>query len=287
MPALFPGVAISKTPVALSIAGSDSSGGAGIQADLKAFSAFGVYGATAITALTAQNTRGVTGVHTVPVAFVAEQIERVAEDLDVGAVKTGMLANGDIVSTVAASYARHRAAGRLGPLVVDPVMVATSGDVLLSADAIEAVRSVLIPLSEVVTPNIEEAAVLTGMPAARSVADMHEQAAAIGQGFSARAVLVKGGHGFGPTATDVLWTGGVTREYSLPRLDVPSSHGTGCTLSAAITALLATGTPLDEAIGRAKQFLWRAIEAAQSAPVGHGSRPVDPLFAIRRAGSPA
>ncbi len=276
------GGAVSRMPVALSIAGSDSSGGAGIQADLKTFSAFGVYGATAIAALTAQNTLGVTGVHAVPPAFLAEQIDRVVEDLDVAAVKTGMLATSDIVETVALAIRRHRAQGRLGPLVVDPVMVATSGDVLLAADAITAVRSQLIPLAELVTPNLKEAAVLTGLPIATSLAEMHEQAAAIGQRFMPNAVLVKGGHGFGPAATDVLWMGGVTREYALPRLDVPPCHGTGCTLSAAITALLARGDRLEDAVGRAKQYLWNAILAAQDAPVGHGARPVDHLYAIRR-----
>ncbi|MBX9925374.1 MAG: bifunctional hydroxymethylpyrimidine kinase/phosphomethylpyrimidine kinase [Hyphomicrobiaceae bacterium] len=274
-------------PIALSIAGSDCSGGAGIQADLKTFSAFGVYGATAIAALTAQNTRGVTGVHAVPPAFLTEQIDRIAEDLDVGAVKTGMLATADVVEAVAAAITRHREGGRLGPLVVDPVMVATSGDVLLAADAIETVCKRLIPLAELVTPNLEEAAVLTGLQLARSLADMHEQAAAIGQRFGPHAVLVKGGHGFGPTATDVLWTGGVTREYALPRLNVPPCHGTGCTLSAAITALLACGEPLESAVGRAKQYLWNAIEAARSAPVGHGAQPTDHLYAIRRSPPPA
>ncbi len=278
---------IAQMPVALSIAGSDSSGGAGIQADLKTFSAFGVYGATAISALTAQNTRGVTGVHAVPAPFLAEQIDRVVADLDVRAVKTGMLATAEIVATVADVYTRHRADGRLGPLIVDPVMVATSGDVLLAPDAVETVRTRLIPLAELVTPNIEEAAILTGTAPAKSVADMHEQAAIIGQQLGAHAVLVKGGHGFGPNATDVLWVGGVTREYALPRQNVPPSHGTGCTLSAAIAALLALGVPLDEAVGRAKTYLWHAIEAAQAAPVGHGARPVDHLYAIRRMSPPA
>lgn len=269
-------------PIAMTIAGSDSSGGAGIQADLKTFSAFGVYGATAIAALTAQNTRGVTGVHSVPIAFIAEQIDRVAEDLDVRAVKTGMLATAEIVTTVADAIERHRALGRLGPLVVDPVMVSSSGDVLLAPDAVESVRRRLVPLAALLTPNLDEAAVLTGGSPARSLDEMRDQAAAIVHRLGAGAVLVKGGHGFGPQAVDILMTRQGITEFALPRLHVAGSHGTGCTLSAAITALLALEVTLDVAVRRAKSYLWHAIEAAAEAPVGHGSHPVDHLFAIRR-----
>jgi hydroxymethylpyrimidine/phosphomethylpyrimidine kinase len=274
-------------PVALSIAGSDSSGGAGIQADLKTFSAFGVFGATAIAALTAQNTRGVSGVHAVPAAFLIEQIDRVAEDLDVRAVKTGMLATAEIVTVVADAVAMHRKFGRLGPLVVDPVMVATSGDVLLAADAITAVRTRLIPLAALVTPNLEEAAKLLDCPVAASVADMRAQAQEIVARFGAEAVLVKGGHGFGPEAIDVLAHGDSVFDLALPRLSTGPLHGTGCTLSAATAALLALGVPVGDAVARAKRYLWDAIRSSQEGSVGHGAQPVDHLFAIRRGGLPA
>lgn len=271
-------------PIALSIAGSDSSGGAGIQADLKTMSVFGVYGATAIAALTAQNTRGVSGVHPVPATFLVEQIDRIAEDLDVSATKTGMLATAEIVTAVADAVERHRRLGRLGPLVVDPVMVATSGDVLLAPDAVRSVATRLLPLAALVTPNLEEAAVLTAGPVARSLAEMASQATAIHARHGAAAVLVKGGHGFGPDAVDVLVTGSGVREFVRPRLDVGASHGTGCTLSAAITALLALGLPLEEAVDRAKCYLWQAIAAGAGQPVGHGARPVDHLFSITPTG---
>jgi hydroxymethylpyrimidine/phosphomethylpyrimidine kinase len=268
----------SPPPIALTIAGSDPSGGAGIQADLKTMSAFGVYGASVIVALTAQNTRGVSGVHAVPPAFVAEQIDRVAEDLTIAAVKTGMLATADLVATVADAITRHR----LGPVVVDPVMVATSGDVLLAPEAIDAVRRRLLPNAALVTPNLDEAAQLLAIPPAKSVAEMREQGIAILAAFGPQAVLVKGGHGFSADAIDVLVTrDGLVRMLSLPRLPIADAHGTGCTLSAAITALLASGAPLPDAVERAKLYLWRAIEASVSAPVGHGSHPVDHLYAIR------
>jgi hydroxymethylpyrimidine/phosphomethylpyrimidine kinase len=271
-------------PIALTVAGSDGSGGAGIQADLKTFTAFGVYGASAIVALTAQNTHGVTGVHPVPVPFVAEQIDRIAEDLTIGATKTGMLATADIVETVVAALVRHR----LAPLVVDPVMVATSGDALLAADAVEAVRRRLIPRAALVTPNLHEAAALLDAPVATSVEDMAWQGEAIRSRFGPRAVLVKGGHGFGPEAVDVLVEAdGTVHRLTLPRLPIDDAHGTGCTLSAAITALLAAGVAMPDAVRRAKTYLWRALASAELVRVGHGARPVDHLFAIRRQEPPA
>ncbi len=213
----------SRTAIALTIAGSDSSGGAGIQADLKTFSAFGVYGASVITALTAQNTLGVQGVETVSPAFVARQLDSVLSDLAVGAIKTGMLANADIVKTVAdvLGSARPR------PLVVDPVMVATSGDVLLAPDAVGALKRYLMPLATLVTPNLAEAALLLGAPQATSEAETVAQAKAL-RDAGCRAVLLKGGHNSGSTAVDILVDEGGVERFVRPRIDTPHSHGTGC-----------------------------------------------------------
>jgi hydroxymethylpyrimidine/phosphomethylpyrimidine kinase len=275
------GSARAKTPIALTIAGSDSSGGAGIQADLRTFTAFGVYGASVITALTAQNTQGVRGVETVKADFVLAQLDAVLDDLDVAACKTGMLATAEIVSTVA----RRLAAARL-PLVVDPVMVATSGDALISPDAIEAVRSRLLPLATLLTPNLPEAARLLGTGVAQTEDDVVAQAKAL-HGLGCRAVLIKGGHGGGDTAVDVLYDGVRVEVLAKPRIDTRHTHGTGCTLSAAIAALLAQGVALHEAVGRAKSFVWQGLEAGKALGIGRGAGPVDSLHAIRRARRPA
>lgn len=267
--------------IALTIAGSDSSGGAGIQADLKTFSALGVYGASVLTALTAQNTRGVTAVHAAPPSFITTQIEAVMDDLDVRAIKTGMLATRATVEAVVAGLSRWRAL----PLVVDPVMVATSGDTLLDADAIESVRRVLIPCAEVITPNLPEAARLLDGPVARSEPEMAAQGRAL-LALGPRAVLIKGGHGEGAEAIDLLVDStGVTR-LARPRVATRNTHGTGCTLAAAIAALRAKGAPLHEAVARAKHFVWQALEAGADLGVGKGNGPVDHLFAIRRAPTP-
>jgi hydroxymethylpyrimidine/phosphomethylpyrimidine kinase len=266
------------TPIALTIAGSDSSGGAGIQADLKTFAAFGVYGASVITALTAQNTRGVTGVLATPPAFITAQLDAVAADLAVTAIKTGMLGTREAVEAVCAGVLRHR----LGPLIVDPVMVATSGDVLLADDAIEAVRTRLIPLATLVTPNLHEAAALLETTLAATVTEMESQARALQARCQARAVLIKGGHSTGTDAADVLVdAAGVTHLLTLPRLRVSNTHGTGCTLSAAITALMASGVALPEAVTRAKRYVWRALAAGHALQIGHGNGPVDHLYAQR------
>jgi hydroxymethylpyrimidine/phosphomethylpyrimidine kinase len=270
------------TPIALTIAGSDSSGGAGIQADLKTFSALGVYGASAITALTAQNTRGVTAVEPVAAGFVVAQIDAVLGDLEVGAIKTGMLANAEIVEAVAG---RLSATAGL-PLVVDPVMVATSGDVLLTDDAIEAVKRQLIPLASLITPNLPEAARLLGAKQAADDAQAIDQARAL-LAFGCGAVLLKGGHGTGATALDILCDPSGIERLVRPRIATPHTHGTGCTLSAAIAAFLAQGVALREAVVRAKDFVWQALQAGRELGVGHGSGPVDHLFAIRRAPPPA
>jgi hydroxymethylpyrimidine/phosphomethylpyrimidine kinase len=271
-----------RTAIALTIAGSDSSGGAGIQADLKTFSAFGVYGASAITALTAQNTRGVAGVEPVAASFVVAQIEAVLADLDVGAIKTGMLANAGIVEAVA----RCLRAAQRRPLVVDPVMVATSGDLLLEADAVETMKRQLIPLANLITPNLPEAAWLLGAKPAGDDAQAIEHAKAL-HALGCGAVLLKGGHGAGETAVDILCDGEGVERFVRPRIDTPHSHGTGCTLSAAIAALLAQGVALREAVARAKAYVWQALEAGRTLGVGHGNGPVDHLFAIRRAPPPA
>jgi hydroxymethylpyrimidine/phosphomethylpyrimidine kinase len=268
-------------PIALTIAGSDSSGGAGIQADLKTFSALGVYGASVVTALTAQNTRGVQGVFPVPASFVVEQLASVMGDLDVKAVKTGMLANAAIVRAVADDLGRRPKR----PLVVDPVMVATSGDLLLEPDAVESIVRTLLPLADVVTPNLAEAARLAERPIAGTLDDMVAQGRLI-LSFGARAVLVKGGHGEGSDAIDVLVTADGQRMFSGPRFNTPHTHGTGCTLSSAIAACLARGLALTEAVARAKTYVSDAIAAGRDLGVGHGHGPVDHLYAVRKLDLP-
>lgn len=271
-----------RVPIALTIAGSDSSGGAGIQADLKTFSAFGVYGASVLTALTAQNTRGVQAVEPVRAAFVAAQMRSVLTDLKVGAIKTGMLASAEIVSTVATELSRHTGA----PLVIDPVMVATSGDVLLAPEAVTALASELLPLAELVTPNMPEAAVLLGTTEATTEQQTIEQARAIAQ-LGCRAVLLKGGHGDGEEAVDILCDRGRIVRLTAPRIDTPHTHGTGCTLSAAIAAMLAGGADLEQAARRAKVYVSAAIAAGRELGIGEGRGPVDHLFAARRLPPPA
>ncbi|MET0651917.1 MAG: bifunctional hydroxymethylpyrimidine kinase/phosphomethylpyrimidine kinase [Hyphomicrobiaceae bacterium] len=271
-----------SVPIALTIAGSDSSGGAGIQADLKTFTAFGVYGASVITALTAQNTQGVRSFETVSPAFVVAQMDAVLEDLEVGAIKTGMLATAEIVTAIS----NRLAAGRQPPLVVDPVMVATSGDALIAPDAVEAVRSKLLPLAALITPNLPEAARLLETKQATTDDEVAAQAKAL-YALGCRAVLVKGGHGEGDTAVDYLYDGAIVQRFARPRVDTRHTHGTGCTLSAAITALLARGAPLAEAVERAKTFVWQGLQEGRNLRIGHGSGPVDVLHAIRRQTLPA
>ncbi len=250
--------------IALTIAGSDSGGGAGIQADLKTFQQFGVFGTSALVALTAQNTLGVRAVEPVSHAMVAAQLDALAEDLPPDALKTGMLADAGLVRLVAASI---RARG-WGPLVVDPVMVSTSRDRLLSREAEGVLKDDLVPLAAVVTPNLDEAEILTGH-AVRDVPAM-ERAGAELVAVGAGAALVKGGHLEAEVLTDVLvWAGGV-RRFRHPRQRTPSTHGTGCTLSAAITAGLALGRGLETAVGDALDYVARAIAAAPRLGQGHG-----------------
>lgn len=257
------------TPVALTIAGSDSSGGAGIQADLKTFAACGVYGASAITALTAQNTRGVTGVFPVPAAFVTEQIDAVFEDLDVGAIKIGMVSQQDVIAAIAAGIARWTPKH----VVLDPVMVATSGDRLLASEAVEALRTVLIPLADIITPNLPEAAALLDEPVAASEAEIEAQGRRL-LALGCKAVLIKGGHGSGTQSIDYFVTSGTTLVLPAPRVETPNTHGTGCTLSSAIAAALANGEAIETAVRFGKAFVSAAIGAADRFSVGHGHGPV-------------
>ncbi|MGK2962777.1 MAG: bifunctional hydroxymethylpyrimidine kinase/phosphomethylpyrimidine kinase [Gemmatimonadaceae bacterium] len=252
--------------VALTIAGSDSGGGAGIQADLKTFHRFGVYGTSAIAAITAQNTLGVSEWVSVPVKLLRAQIEAVASDLAPSAVKTGMLGSAEAVVAVADSIRRFK----LPHYVLDPVMVATSGDLLIEDNAVAAIRSELIPLAEVVTPNADEAAVLAGFEVG-DLAGMRRAAESI-LAMGARAVLVKGGHIRGDDDTlvvDLLHDGEIT-EFRHARIDTTSTHGTGCTLSAAIAALLATGVDLREAVAAATDYVNEAIRTAPGLGSGHG-----------------
>jgi hydroxymethylpyrimidine/phosphomethylpyrimidine kinase len=264
-------------PIALTIAGSDSSGGAGIQADLKTFTVLGVYGASVLTALTAQNTRGVSAIHPVPPKFVAQQIDAVAADLKIGATKTGMLNDRATVLAVVEGVRRHR----LNPLVVDPVIVATSGDMLLEPDAVDAVRRELLPLADVITPNLAEAARLLGATAAASVDEMETQARAL-LALGPKAVLLKGGHGDGAEAVDVLvMRDAAPMHFALGRIATPNTHGTGCTMSAAIAAYLAKGESLADAVQGAKSFVHAALVAGAALKIGGGAGPVDHLFPIR------
>lgn len=254
-------------PVALSIAGSDSGGGAGVQADLKTFFAFRVFGTSAITAVTAQNTRGVQAVHAVPLDIVREQVSSVVEDLRPAAVKTGMLATSELVSTVAGALAEHR----LRNFVLDPVMVATSGDRLLDEDAVRAVVEELLPLATLVTPNLHEARILTGLPV-EGVDQMGEAAERLLE-MGAGAVLVKGGHLEEDRAVDLFHDGRRATAWSRERIDTVHTHGTGCTLSAAAAAGLALGAPLRDAVAGAVDFVSRAIDSAPG--LGGGRGPVD------------
>lgn len=256
------------TAIALTIAGSDSGGGAGIQADLKTFSALGVYGASVLTAITAQNTQGVRAVEAISSEMVVKQIEAVLDDLDVGAIKIGMVANAEIASVIAETLRRF---GRKA--VLDPVMVATSGDRLLQLEAVETIRRELLPLAIVVTPNLPEAAILADSAIARNEDEMERQAQSI-LDAGAEAVLVKGGHSLGAEAVDLLLDGSGVHRFAAPRIDTANDHGTGCTLSAAIAAGLAKGNSLEQAVGAAKIYLSEALAASTRLTIGHGRGPV-------------
>jgi hydroxymethylpyrimidine/phosphomethylpyrimidine kinase len=250
-------------PKALTVAGSDSGGGAGIQADLKTFSAFQVFGMSVITAVTAQNSVGVTGVHNLPAEFVALQLDAVLDDFGADAVKLGMLSTAPIIRAVAERLAAH---GQTR-VVLDPVMVAKSGAPLLQPDARAALLEAVLPLAEVVTPNLHEAAVLADM-SVKTESDMEEAARRI-HARGPRHVLVKGGH-LADSATDLLYDGHAFTRFPAPRLDSANTHGTGCTLSAAIAAALAHGTPLVAAVGEAKAYVTAAIREGFAAGRGVG-----------------
>jgi hydroxymethylpyrimidine/phosphomethylpyrimidine kinase len=257
------------TSIAVTIAGSDSGGGAGIQADLKTFSALGVYGASVITALTAQNTLGVQGIHQVPPAFVAQQIDSVFSDLEVDAVKIGMLSQPAIIEAVAEGLERHHAT----QVVLDPVMVAASGDRLLAPEAVNTLRHILLPRALIVTPNLPEAAALLDEPLAPDERAMCRQAERI-LALGPKAVLVKGGHGKGAESTDILLDANGIRRFTAPRIETLNTHGTGCTLSSAIAAGLAKGHPLADAVAAGKNFISAAINASSRLQIGHGHGPV-------------
>jgi len=252
---------------ALTIAGSDSGGGAGIQADLKTMTAFGVYGASVITAVTAQNTLGVQGFETVSLDLVAKQLDSVLSDLNFSAAKTGMLATSQIIKVVAKKVKEYQ----LENLVVDPVMVATSGDILLAEEAIATIKEELIPLAKVITPNLNEAKVLLGRDIAEEVSlellasELHK----LGSDY----VLVKGGHQVGENAIDLLYDGVEFIEYTSKRVDTKDTHGTGCTLSSAIASNLALGYDVKEAVKRSKKYITEAINAG--CKVGQGNNPVN------------
>jgi hydroxymethylpyrimidine/phosphomethylpyrimidine kinase len=256
-------------PIALTIAGSDSSGGAGIQADLKTFAAFGVYGASVITALTAQNTIGVSGIHQVPADFVTAQLDAVFSDLDVRAVKIGMVAQLETIDAIAASLTRWSP----HPVVLDPVIVATSGDRLLPADAIQALRTTLIPRASLITPNLPEAAALLEEPVADNEAMIERQGRKL-LAMGCPAVLVKGGHAKGAESIDYLIRETGITALAAPRIATGNTHGTGCSLSSAIAAGLARGDDLEMAVRSAKAWVSAAIAAADRLDVGRGHGPI-------------
>jgi hydroxymethylpyrimidine/phosphomethylpyrimidine kinase len=269
-----------RLPIALTIAGSDSGGGAGIQADLKTFAAFGVYGASVVTALTAQNTRGVRTVHYPPPSIARAQIDAVLEDFAVAAIKIGMLGSAEIAGVVAerlsAQFAHERrllADSASAFIVYDPVMVASSGDALSGAGFVEAVRHTLLPLVNCLTPNLAEAAGLLSEPVARSEAEMARQGKALLK-LGPRAVLMKGGHLDGDVAVDLLMTEDAIRRFAAPRVASKNLHGTGCTLSSAVVANIVLGVGLPEAVAAAKAFVRQAIERGQDVTLGRGAGPV-------------
>lgn len=249
----------------LSIAGSDSGGGAGIQADIKAITALGAYASTAVTAITVQNTRGVSDIHSVPVNIISAQIRAVLDDIGADAIKTGMLATSEIINTVVAALTTHR---RRAPLIVDPVMVAKGGASLLADEAIDALRRLLLPQAELVTPNLPEAEALSGRKI-QSVAEMREAARAILE-LGPKAVLLKGGHLLGDQVVDVYVGHDSTHEWSTQRIMTNHTHGTGCTLASAVATGFAQGMNAIDSISRARAYVLQAIKTAPGFGNGHG-----------------
>jgi hydroxymethylpyrimidine/phosphomethylpyrimidine kinase len=272
-----------NVPIALTIAGSDSGGGAGIQADLKAFSALGVYGASVITAVTAQNTQGVAAFNMVAPDLIRAQIDAVLDDMAVGAIKIGMLGDAPTVELVAETLAeRARTDPERPPIVLDPVMVATSGDRLLDESAVTALRTRLAPIADLVTPNLPEAAILSDADLAAVAADPDGTARRLAAALSS-AVLLKGGHAAGDAATSrdcLALPDGAVHTFDRPRIDTPHTHGTGCTLSAAIAAELAHGRELTAAVSVARDYLHAAIIAGAGLGIGRGRGPVHHFHAL-------
>ncbi|PWE32814.1 bifunctional hydroxymethylpyrimidine kinase/phosphomethylpyrimidine kinase [Maritimibacter sp. 55A14] len=260
----------------MTIAGSDSGGGAGIQADLKTFSALGVYGTSVLTAVTAQNTRAVTAVAGIAPDVIAAQIDAVLDDIAVDAVKIGMLGTPEVIAAVASGLSRYA-----GPVVLDPVMVAKSGDALLAGDAVAALRERLLPRATLLTPNLPEAARLLDLPQASTPREMEGQGRALMK-LGAEAVLMKGGHGAGATCTDLLIHRDGMLRLDAPRIATKNTHGTGCTLSSAIAAELAKGAGLEDAVHTAHGWLHRAIVAADGLHIGHGHGPVHHFHEVWR-----
>ena len=258
-----------STPIALTIAGSDSSGGAGIQADLKVFAAFGVYGASVITALTAQNTTGVSGIFDVPAAFVTAQLDAVFSDLAVDAVKIGMVSRSETIAAIVEGLDRWKPKA----VVIDPVMIATTGARLLDNSAIEQVRRDLLPRAMIVTPNLPEAAALVDEPVATNRAAIERQARKLIR-LGCPAVLIKGGHDSGPESIDYLVSAEGMKAFAAPRVQTQNTHGTGCSLSSAIASGLARGQPIETAIDHAKRYVSAAIAAADTMKVGRGKGPI-------------
>ena len=261
------------SPIALTIAGSDSGGGAGIQADIKTFSALGAYGCSVITALTAQNTLGVQGIFAVDPAFIALQLESVFSDLNVNAVKVGMLSNLGVVDVVANAIDQYQP----DYLVVDPVMVATSGDVLLQQQAIDSLRNRIIPQASIITPNLPEASVLLDTSAPETLNDMISMIDPL-MALGAKTVLLKGGHLCGDKAIDLFHDGHTLHRLESPWIETNNTHGTGCTLSSATTALLAKGYALTEAVSAAKEYIAEAIAHGTELHIGQGHGPVHHFY---------
>ena len=263
-----------QKPIVLTIAGSDSSGGAGIQADIKAISATGGYACSVITALTAQNTQGVSAVHATPQAMIQAQLDAIFGDLAVTSVKVGMLGDRETIRTVAAALRRYQPAH----LVVDPVMVTTNGDMLLAEDAVHCLREELLPLADVITPNLPEAAALLGVAIPQQLSDVEALFAGFQQ-LDCKAVLIKGGFlQQEARSPDWLLTAEQVRCFDTPRIMTPNTHGTGCTLSAALASYLGQGFSLEEAVGRAKSYIDQAILAGSLVRIGHGRGPVEHFF---------
>lgn len=259
----------------MTIAGSDSGGGAGIQADLKTFSALGVYGTSVITALTAQNTSNVTAIQALPKAFIAQQFETVVDDIRIDAIKIGMLGTIEVIETVAACLKAHECPN----VVLDPVMVAKSGDKLLHDEAVEALRDHLLAKARIITPNIPEAMVLTGRASPSDKIELIDCAQAL-LSFGSEWALLKGGHLRGSQCHDVLVGPTGAEIFTSPRIATKNTHGTGCTLSSALAAELAKGVPMREAVVNARHYLYGAIEAADDLSVGQGHGPVNHFYAL-------